>query len=221
MLKAVFFDNDGVLVETEHLYFKATREVFDRKGIVLTEEMYVEYLLRRGTGAWFLLEQKGCSAQEVESLRRERNRIYTELVQSEPILIAGVEAALKRLYGKALMGIVTSSRRDHFEIIHSRTGILPYFIFCLTIEDYEKAKPDPDPYLKAIEKSGLKPDECLAVEDSERGLLAAVAAGLRCMVVPRGLTGNGRFDKAHRVKNNLAEVVEEIFKKDECGRMKD
>jgi HAD superfamily hydrolase (TIGR01509 family) len=110
------------------------------------------------------------------------------------------------------MGIVTSSRRDHFEIIHSRTGILPYFHFCLTIEDYEKAKPDPEPYIKAIEKSGFKPDECLAVEDSERGLAAAVAAGLRCMVVPRSLTGDGNFSKAYGICSNLDEVVDEILK---------
>jgi HAD superfamily hydrolase (TIGR01509 family) len=174
--------------------------------------MYVEYLLRQGTGAWFLLEEQGCTPEEVEALRQERNRIYMDLLQSEPILIEGVEAALRRLYGKVLMGIVTSSRRDHFEIVHRKTGILPYFHFCLTVEDYTKAKPDPEPYLKAVEKSGFRPDECLVVEDSERGLLAAVATGLRCIVVPRGMTGNGKFDQAYRVKNSLAEVVEEILK---------
>jgi HAD superfamily hydrolase (TIGR01509 family) len=174
--------------------------------------MYVEYLLRQGKGAWFLLEEKGCSSQEINLLRDERNRIYADLLQSEPILIEGVEASLKRLYGKVLMGIVTSSRRDHFELIHRKTGILRYFDFCITDEDFTKTKPDPEPYLKAVEKTGLAAEECLVVEDSERGLLAAVAAGLRCMVVPRGMTGNGNFEKAYRVKNSLAEVVEEILK---------
>lgn len=212
MFKAVFFDNDGVLVDTEHLYFRATREVFRHKGVILTKEMYVEYLLRQGKGAWFLLEQRNYSQQEIENLRRERNRIYSALLQSETIVIYGVEAALKRLYGKVMLGIVTSSRRDHFEIIHRKTGILPYFHFYLTIEDYEKAKPDPESYLKAVEKSGFRPDECLVVEDSERGLMAAAAAGLRCMVVPRGMTGDGKFAQTYRVAINLAEAVDEILK---------
>jgi HAD superfamily hydrolase (TIGR01509 family) len=210
MIKAVFFDNDGVLVETEHLYFQATREVFARQGIILSEAMYVEYFLRQGKGTWFLLKENGCSPQEIEDLRRERNRIYLGLLHSETILIDGVEAALKRLHGKVCMGIVTSSRRDHFETIHRQTGILPYFNFFLTIEDYEKAKPDPEPYLKAIEKVGFRPDECLVVEDSERGLMAAVAAGLRCIIVPRGMTGNEEFVEAYKVRKSFAAAVDEI-----------
>jgi HAD superfamily hydrolase (TIGR01509 family) len=210
-MKAVFFDNDGVLVETEHLYFQATRHVFLSKGVVLTQEMYVEYLLRQGKGAWFLLEQKGCSPQEIESLRRERNRIYTESLREVTVLIDGVDAALKRLHGKVLMAIVTSSRRDHFELIHSRSGILPLFHFCLTIEDYEKAKPDPEPYLKAVEKSGCRPGECLVVEDSERGLAAANAAGLRCIVIPRDMTKGGIFAGAYRVRKDLSEAVDDIL----------
>ena len=191
--------------------FRATREVFRDKGVILTKEMYAEYLLRQGKGAWFLLEQRNYSQQEIENLRRERNRIYSALLQSETIMIYGVEAALKRLYGKVLLGIVTSSRRDHFEIILRKTGILPYFNFYLTREDYEKAEPDPESYLKAVEKSGFRPDECLVVEDSERGLTAAAAAGLRCIVVPRGMTGNGEFAEAYRVRKNLAAAVDDIL----------
>ena len=210
-MKAVFFDNDGVLVETEHLYFRATREIFERRGILLTEEMYVEYFLRQGNGAWFLLEQEDCPPHEIESLRRERNRIYAALLREETVLIAGVDAALKRLLGNVRMAIVTSSRRDHFDLIHRRTGILTYFDFCLTREDYENAKPDPEPYLQAIKRAGCPAHECLVLEDSERGLMAAAAAGLRCIVIPRDMTRNGDFAKAYRVKRNLAEAVDEIL----------
>lgn len=210
-MKAVFFDNDGVLVETEHLYFQATREIFAGQGITLTEAMYAEYFLRQGKGAWFLLEQKGFSPPAIQELRQERNRLYLNRLQSEAIVIDGVESALKRLHGKAVLGIVTSSRRDHFEIMHRRTGILPYFNFTLTIDDYGKAKPDPEPYLKALEKSGLRPEACLAVEDSARGLMSACAAGLRCIVVPRGMTSQQVFPGAYRVKNTLADAVTEIL----------
>ena len=211
-MKAVFFDNDGVLVETEHLYFRATREIFERRGILLTEEMYVEHFLRQGNGAWFLLEQKDCPPQEIESLRRERNRIYAELLREETVLIPGVDAALQRLRGKVLMAIVTSSRRDHFELIHRQTGILPYFDFSLTREDYKKAKPDPEPYLQAIHRTGCPAHECLVLEDSERGLASAAAAGLRCIVIPRGMSASGSFAGAYRIRRNLAEAVDDIVR---------
>jgi len=210
-MKAVFFDNDGVLVDTEHLYFRATREIFAGRGILLTEKMYGEYFLRQGHGAWFLLEQGNCPPREIERLRRERNRLYAELLREEDVLIPGVDAALQRLLGKVRMAIVTSSRRDHFDLIHRRTGILPYFDFSLTREDYEKAKPDPEPYLQALKRSGCPARECLVVEDSERGLMAAVAAGLRCIVIPRGMSESGNFDGACRIRKKLAEAVDDIL----------
>ena len=211
-LKAVFFDNDGVLVDTELLYFRATREAFARHGIGIDKETYYECFLRQGVGTWFLLQEKGYAPEEIEAVRQERNRMYENLLQGVAIGIDGVEAALRRLHGKMVMGIVTSSRRDHFEIIHRQSGILPYFDFSLTIEDYGKTKPAPEPYLKAVEKSGFRPDECLAVEDSERGLAAAVAARLRCIVIPRGMTRKGNFAQAYKVKKNLTEAVDEILR---------
>ena len=92
------------------------------------------------------------------------------------------------LHGHYRMGIVTSSRRDHFEIIHRGTGLLPYFDFVVTADDCPRTKPCPDPYLRAIEASGVDPAAGVAVEDSERGLEAATAAGLRCVIVPSRLT---------------------------------
>jgi beta-phosphoglucomutase-like phosphatase (HAD superfamily) len=66
--------------------------------------------------------------------------------------------------------------------------------------------------VKAVEKTGFRPDECLVVEDSERGFRAAAAAGLRCMVVPRGMTGDGEFTQAYWITRNLSDAVDEILK---------
>jgi HAD superfamily hydrolase (TIGR01509 family) len=104
------------------------------------------------------------------------------------------------------MGVVTSSRRDHFDLIHDQTGLLPYFDFVLTAGDYPRAKPYPDPYLAAVERSGVSTGACIAVEDSERGLEAATLAGVRCIVVPTALTRGGRFARAHRVLASVTEI---------------
>jgi HAD superfamily hydrolase (TIGR01509 family) len=210
MIKAIFWDNDGVLVNTEHLYFLATQQTMATAGITLTRETFLEYFMVQGTGAWHLAEEKGLTPDEIERLRRERNRLYSQLLRQENTLIEGVHEVLAALHGKYLMGVVTTSRKDHFDLIHQRTEILKYFDFVLTANDYQKVKPDPEPYLRAIEKSGLPAEECLAVEDSERGLLSARSAGLKCIVVPSELTRAGKFVGAYKVLENLSELVAEL-----------
>jgi len=201
MIEAIFWDNDGVLVDTEHLYFEATRDVLDTIEIPLTEDDYRELFLLQGRGAWHLAEARGVPPSEVEALRQRRNARYAELIAREPRVLPHVLAVVSSLYGRYRMGIVTSSRRDHFEIIHRGTGLLPYFDFVVTADDCPRTKPCPDPYLRAIEASGVDPAAGVAVEDSARGLEAATAAGLRCVIVPSRLTRTQTFDGALRLES--------------------
>jgi HAD superfamily hydrolase (TIGR01509 family) len=210
-IKAIFWDNDGVLVDTEHLYFLATRQVLESVGVSLSEEQYIDLFLRQGTGAFHLAAERNVSPEGIAHLRQERNEIYSALLSSEPLIIDGVREVLEALHGKYMMGIVTSSRQDHFELIHRNTGLLPYFQFTLTASDYTHFKPDPEPYLKAVERSGFQRHECLVVEDSERGLTAATAAGLRCIVVPSGFTHGGRFIGAYKVLSRLSQLPSELM----------
>lgn len=201
MIDAIFWDNDGVLVDTEHLYFEATRDVLDTIEIPLTEDDYRELFLLQGRGAWHLAEARGIPPPEVEALRQRRNARYAELISREPRVLPHVLDVVSSLHGRYRMGIVTSSRRDHFEIIHRGTGLLPYFDFVVTADDCPRTKPCPDPYLRAIEASGVDPAAGVAVEDSARGLEAATAAGLRCVIVPSRLTRTQTFDGALRLES--------------------
>jgi HAD superfamily hydrolase (TIGR01509 family) len=210
VIKAILWDNDGVLVDTEHLYFQATQRVMASAGVELTEELYVEHFLVAGRGAWHLLEARGVSPAEVDRLRNERNELYGRWLAQGPRLIPGIAETLDELHGKYVMGIVTSSRRDHFDIIHASTGLLRYFDFVLASGDYPRGKPYPDPYLAAVRRAGVSADACIAVEDSQRGLEAATWAGVRCLVVPTGLTRGGRFDRAHRVLQRVREIPEVV-----------
>jgi HAD superfamily hydrolase (TIGR01509 family) len=205
--KAIFWDNDGVLVNTEHIYFQATQRILATIGIPLTPEQYLQMFLVQGKGAWHLAEEKGFTTGEIEALRNQRNTLYGQLLTEAPLVIDGVDRVLESLHGRYLMGVVTSSRKDHFDVIHRNTGLLKYFDFVLTGEDYAQVKPDPAPYLKAIEKSGCGPEACLAVEDSLRGLTSAKAAGIKCIVVPTALTRTSNFDSADQVLENLHEIL--------------
>jgi HAD superfamily hydrolase (TIGR01509 family) len=154
----------------------------------------------------------------IDRLHEERNRRYTELLEGGVRIMEGVEETLAELRGKVVMGIVTSSRREHFEAMHQKTGLLPRFDFILTREDFSLSKPDPEPYLKALEKCGYGPDECLVIEDSPRGLASARAAGIRCLVVPNDLTRGYPFTGSWRVLSTSREVPEEIRRIEAIGR---
>jgi len=206
-MKAIFWDNDGVLVDTERLYFSATRQILSAVGVSLTKEMYVDLLLVQGKGAWHLAKEKGISEEGVERLRDERNALYGDLLLREQTVMDGAEEVLRALHGKYVMGIVTSSRKDHFELIHRSSGLLKYFDFILSGGDYARHKPHPEPYLAATERSGFKKEECLAVEDSERGLASAKAAGIHCYVIPTELTHNGNFSGADKVLTSIKDIL--------------
>jgi HAD superfamily hydrolase (TIGR01509 family) len=205
-IEAILWDNDGVLVDTEHLYFQATQHVLASAGVDLTEQQYVDHFLVEGRGAWHLLEERGAGADEIARLREERNELYGRWLRRGPRVMPGIPETLDALHGRYVMGVVTNSRKDHFDLIHEHTGLLKYFDFVLTAGDYPRGKPYPDAYLAAVRQSGVGAGACIAIEDSERGLEAATWAGVRCLVVPTALTRRGRFEKAHRVLSSAAEI---------------
>jgi HAD superfamily hydrolase (TIGR01509 family) len=210
MIRAVFWDNDGVLVDTEILYFQATQELLAGTGVVLTEALFKRISLTEGQSAFALAAEKGVPQGEIDQLHERRNRRYSELLEGGVRIMEGVPETLGELKGKVVQGIVTSSRRCHFETMHRRTGLLQNFDFIMTREDFTLSKPDPEPYLKAMQRCGFGPKECLVVEDSPRGVEAAVAAGLRCLAVPNDLTRDSAFPGAWRVIRSCREVLSEI-----------
>src|ERR1022692_3120307 len=206
MFDAILFDNDGVLVDTEGRYFRANREVLAGVGGELGGAAYGGLCRREGLGAWHLAEARGHGATRIEALRAARDRRYSELVDEGEILIPGVAELLPRLASRYRLAIVTSSEPGPFARTHARTGLLPHFELVLTRADYQRSKPDPEPYLTAVARLGLPPARCLVIEDSERGLRAAKAAGLCCWVVPSQLTAASCFDAADAVFPDLAAV---------------
>ncbi len=204
MIKAIFWDNDGVLVDTEGLFFRANQEILAGVGISLGWEQFAEISLTRGESVLQLAAKPGTDA--FYKLRHDRDLLYADLLTREPLVIDGVREVLDALQGKYLMGIVTSSGHEHFEIIHRQSQLLPYFQFVLTLKDFAHTKPHPEPYLKALELGGFAPAECLVIEDSPRGLAAARSAGIRCIVIPSKFTRGNNFAGAYKVLQSIKEL---------------
>ena len=110
------------------------------------------------------------------------------------------------------MGVVTSARRVHFETAHARTGLRQYLDFVLTREDYQHTKPHPEPYLTAMARHDLRPEDCIVVEDSERGLAAATAAGLPCLIVLSDWSRDADFSGAAKVLESIRDVPGVVLK---------
>lgn len=210
MVEAILWDNDGVLVDTECLFFESTRRTLDTIGIQLGLEQFIELSMRQGRSAFDLAVERGCSKERVAKLKRERDRVYSAMLRKQMRVLPGVAETLKSLHGRMRMAVVTSSQRQHFEVMHADIGLMEYFEFVLAREDCGKTKPNPEPYLLALERLGMRAENCVAVEDSERGLGAARAAGLRCLVIPNEFTRSCAFPGATAILSGAAAVLEAV-----------
>lgn len=212
MLKGILWDNDGVLVNTEGLFYEANRSLFQEHDIALTPRHFFDWFLQENRGAWHLLHARGYSQQDTDVLRELRNERYSQLLtQEEDLAIPGVLEVVASLAQRLPMGIVTSASAQHFKLIHEQLDFLPHFRFVLTEESYAESKPAPDPYLLGLEKLGVAASDCLVIEDSPRGLQAAKAAGIKCIVLRNHLMQDFAFADAYRVVDTVEQLRCEIL----------
>lgn len=206
MKKFILFDNDGVLVETEPLYFKANVKALAELGIELTFERYMKIMARGGT-AWEVALEAGITKDVIDKKRFQRDDYYQEFIKTSDIEIPNVKEILKELSKKYRMGIITTSRRVDFELIHNNRGITDFMEFVLCVEDYPRAKPYADPYLAGLEKFKAEAFEAIVVEDSQRGLTSAVNAKIDCVIVKNEFTQTHDFSKAKYKIDKLEELI--------------
>lgn len=206
----ILFDHDGVLVDTEPLYYRATCECLKPLGVELGMSQYLA-LMVDGASPWELARPFGADDDDIARARAGRNEMYQDLLRSEPIEIDGVEEVLQDLKGRYSMAIVTTSKPDDFELIHARRNIVPFMDFVLTRQHYKRSKPQPEPYLTALARFSIGPERALVVEDSQRGLRAAVAANIDCAVVHHPFTAPQDFSQATYRIAQLEELLTKVL----------
>ena len=203
--KYILFDNDGVLVETENWYYEANKKALKKLGLDLDFDFYQSIMIKGGS-AFELAQINQIENDVIEKHRKIRDEYYQEFLLTKDLAIPNVKKVLNNLSKKYKMAIVTTSRRVDFELIHKNRGISDFMEFILCVEDYARAKPNPEPYLKGLEKFGAKNEETIVVEDSQRGLISAVNAKIDCAIVKNKFTITQDFSKA----KYFLETIEEL-----------
>lgn len=214
MKKYILFDNDGVLVETEKWYHRANVEILELLGLQISQERYKEIMIK-GQSALLLAKEHGYDHDTIEKYREKRNELYQHYIRTENIEIAGVSEIIAELKECYKMGIVTSARREDFELIHAKGNITKHMDFVLCSKEYKRSKPHADPYLEGLARFGGEKYEALIIEDSGRGLASAIKAGIDCAIVFNEFTVSHDFSGAtHRIDNlrELKKLLEEINK---------
>ena len=200
MKQYILFDHDGILVETEHWYYLANKRALASLGIDLPRDAYLVNMAN-GVSAWEAARVSGISESEINRGRELRDRYYQEYLITEDIEIEGVLETLDVLTDEYRMAVITTSKPPDFALIHERRSILDHMEFYLTREDYKRAKPHPEPYVRGLQRFGATADETVVIEDSARGLKSAIAAGIDCIVVAN------EFIAAHDLSKATAKVA--------------
>jgi HAD superfamily hydrolase (TIGR01509 family) len=185
-IKAIIFDMDGVLIDARDWHYEALNKALHIFGMTISRfDHLVTYDgLPTREKLKMLTMEKGFP----EGLHGFINELKQQFTVEEVILkcrpVFHHQYALARLKNEGYRLVVCSnSIRDTITIMLSKAGIIEYFDFYLSNQDVKKGKPDPEMYVAAINKLGLKPDECLIVEDNENGIKAALASGGHLMKV--------------------------------------
>lgn len=212
MIKAVIFDMDGVLADSEQFICKAAMMMFSEIGVVVQPDDFKPFI---GTGEnryiGGVAEKYGLHV-DIEKVKSRTYTIYREIIRGELKPLQGAVDFVSKCKNLGLkIAIATSADKVKMEANLKEIGIPPS-IFDALVNGLEvvNKKPSPEIYLKAAEKTGIKPMECLVVEDAVTGIRAAKSAGCRCLAVTNSFERT-LLSEADWICDSLREVPEEAF----------
>lgn len=184
-IRAIVFDFDGVLADSEPLHLRSYQEVLSPIGITLTrDEYYGRYLGYDDEGVFRkIAEVHGArfDAPQVAALIEEKTRVFDDLMAAGKMLYPAARACVARMAAHFPLGIASGALRHEIEAILRSGRLDASFRFIVASGETPEGKPAPDPYRRAAELHGLPPEQCLAIEDSRWGIESAKGAGLSCI----------------------------------------
>lgn len=214
MIKAVIYDMDGIIIDSEPLWEKTKIKSFETVGVMLTKEMcsqtvglrvdeYVEYYYHR-------FPWENTSKKEIEKLNWEN---IIQLVKDEGEIKEGVRQSLEFFKKKNLkIGLASTSNMLLINTVLDKLNLQNFFEVIHSAEFEDHGKPHPGVYLTTAKKLGVDPHSCLAIEDSINGIIASKAAKMKCIAVPeKELREDKRIGIADIILSSLLEINQEVL----------
>ena len=230
MLKAILFDFDGVILDSEEYHYEAFQRVFEEEGVSLTRESYYQNCLGFNDVECFRWGLKGTGkideAGGIEALTDRKAVYFEELLEKEMRFFPGVCEFIRAAGKKYPLAVTSMARRGEIEVALGRAGLSDLFRLIVSGEDVEKTKPDPEAYEKTLHLLNahlsltktareIQPEQCLVVEDSSAGIRSAKAAGMNVLALAQTEEPDRLKASADRVLLSLEgvslEEVEALF----------
>ncbi len=206
MIRAVLFDMDGTLADTERLQWEAYRRVLRTYRVDVGLDEYRTHWIAVAGGPEYACRTYDLPIGAAE-LRAQKTVEYRRLIQAGVDPMPGARAVLDRLRPTLRLAVATNTVRDEAHHILGHIGLRPLLHAIVTREDYVEAKPAPDAWLAAAAALGCAPAECVVVEDTQRGARAGIAAGMRVIAVPSDITRDNDFTGCVRRLSSLDELT--------------
>ena len=219
MIKAVIFDFDGVIADSEPLHLRAFQKTVGTLGYVLSPRDYYSLYLAYDDKTFFrkFLEDNGQQGteQEIERLVREKGVCFEETVREDIRIFPGVVEFLETIRGKFHIAIGSGALGEEIKIILRLKGLSEFFGFVIGADNTETSKPSPEVYLKCLEKlrsdydNTITAGQCVVFEDSPHGVLAAKRAGMKCVGITNSCSGE-QLVFADRIIGGFFEIVKDF-----------
>jgi len=184
VIEAVVFDLDGVLVDSEHVWDEARKELAAERGGRWHEQASRD-MMGMSSLEWsrYMHDVIGLEDPPAE-ISAEVVRRLEEIYRRELPLIDGAVEAVERLAARWPLGLASSSNRELIDLVLELSALAPYFCVTVSSEEVARGKPAPDVYVEAARRLQVAPESCAAIEDSENGIRSAKAAGMRVLALP-------------------------------------
>lgn len=204
MYKALIFDLDGLLIDSETIYRKISYKMAADLGKQLHDGIWVKQMGRSPIESLGIFrEELGITTHTAQELVDLRNLLLLEGFRNELVILPGALEIMQAFQGKLRMAIATGSPRVLMDVAMEKLGLAEYFENMLPSDEIVSGKPDPEIYLKTIQALGLLPGECVVLEDSSNGALSGHRAGCYVIAVPSVYTKNQDFSFADYVAEDL------------------
>jgi len=214
MIKAVIFDMDGLIVDTESIHSKAAEKILKKYNKIpdFFPNGLVHMIGHSGSVENLrFIKKYGLDLNE-EELTRQRRAFFTELIQEKLTPLPGFKPLLNQLHKSGYKIALASNRYEkHIHMILDNLEVTNYFDVIVGPNDERRYKPHPDIYLHTAKELGIKPDTCLVLEDSEPGIISAKAAGMFVIAIPNEFTAQQDLSKADIILDSLDKVNIELI----------